>query len=156
MDAWGRLMLADEFLKRYDYAGAIREAQVALELASKALLDKLSIDYYSIKREGRKRFVHDVSDKIPEAFEKLKPYLKEDLEVDQAQVSLAMIAVLVKLLTSVKSYGEFGIKVGERKVEAREVFGPNFADMVEALVGLMHVSLSSIEDLMQKLSRAGV
>lgn len=75
-------------LEHYDYAGAIREARVALELASKAVLDKLDIDYF-IESKGRRRFLHDVSDKIPEAFEKLKPYLKEDWEVDQARVSLA-------------------------------------------------------------------
>lgn len=154
MDAWNRLMLAEESLKRNDYAGAIREAQAAIELASKSLLDKLNVDY-SQQRKGKKKFYpHDVSDKISEAFEKLRPHLEGDWEIKQTRVSLAMIAVTLKLLTKVGNCGQYGIKIGEYRVKAGEIFSVNFSGMTKGLITLVHISLRVIEGLIQKLSRS--
>lgn len=81
-DARERLNAAESRLKEYDYAGGINmyEAQRCIELSVKALPDKLKISYKTKKG----RIPHDVSHKMPEAFEKLKPYLR-DYEVDSTR-----------------------------------------------------------------------
>ena len=140
-DARDRLKAAGKLLDEADYAGAMSEAQRCIELSVKALLDKLNINYMKGKRVS-----HDVSDNIPEAFEKLKPYL-EDYEVDIKRKELAQAAVLLRFLTSIRSYLEFGVehKVGNRKLllaSPREVFdfsfGKALANIVVELVKSCH------------------
>jgi len=146
-DARNRMNASEELLKKMDYAGAIREGGACIELSVKALLDTLSIEY--IPKQGR--IPHDVSDKVPEAFEKLKPFL-EDWQVEDARKKLARAMVLLKMLASVRSYVEYPIK--QLGVEAKDVFDYYFSrelgkSLVDSVVGL-HIS---IRDLIAQVKR---
>ena len=99
-DAGDRYFAAKESKEHYDYVGALLEAQKCIEYSVKALLDKLEIDY---KIEGR--FVHDVSDRIPEAFEEVKARaVLHDHEVKSYEEELSRAAVLLRMLSSIKGY----------------------------------------------------
>lgn len=125
-DARERLDAEESRLKESDCAGAMYEAQRCIELSVKALLDKLNINYKT--KEGR--IPHDVSDKVSETFEKLKPYL-EDYEVDSARVGLARSALLLRFLTSIREYLEFG--VGDL-AGSKETFNSLFAKTLASTV----------------------
>jgi hypothetical protein len=102
---------------------------MCLELTIKALLDKLGISYKT--KEGR--IPHDVSDKIPEAFEKLKQNIKDlkEYEVKSIRVELARSAVLLRLLTSIREYLEYGVN---ELAGSKEVFDFTFARELAATI----------------------
>jgi len=143
-DARERLNAAESRLKEFDYAGAIDEAQRCIELSVKAILDKLNINYRT--KEGR--IPHDVSDKIPDIFERIKPYLK-DYEVNSARVELARAAVLLRFLTSIRAYLEFGVSdLAGSKETFDSLFAKNLASIV---VELVRSSYWRIHDLISKI-----
>ncbi len=147
-DAQVRLNAAENCLKDWDYAGALLESQRCLELSVKTLLGKVGISY--IPEKGKK-IPHDVSDKIPQAFEKLSPYLDE-YNVSYFRKELARAAVLLKLLTSVKQYLEFGV---ESLAGIKETFDSAFSrELAERIVGLTHGAHWRIYDLISKYERA--
>jgi len=78
------------------------EAQICVYLSIKALLDKLGIS----PKTRDERIPHDVSNKVPEAFEKLNQNLQDlkDSEVKSIRGELAKPAVLLMLLTSTREY----------------------------------------------------
>ena len=139
-DARNRINASEELLKKLDCAGALREAGACIELSVKALLDMLSIDY--IAKSGR--IPHDVSNKVPEAFDKLRPYL-EEWEVKNARLKLARAMVLLRLLSSIRSYVEYPIK--KLEVEAKDVFHYYFskelAKILTSLVRSIHVDTNN-------------
>ena len=64
---------------------------------------------------------------MPEMFERLKPYLK-DYEVDSARVELTRAAVLLRLLTSIREYLEFGVgNLASSKETFNSLFAKNLA-----------------------------
>lgn len=149
-DARSRLSVAEGCLRSGDYAGALREAKACIEVSAKALLDILSIDY-TIERSGRKWIPHDVSNKITEAFEKLEPYL-ENYEVKNVRADLARVAVLLRLLTSIRDFTDFGVK--ELKVGIKDIFDSSFSkDLARVLVGLVHSAHWRVYDMIQKIER---
>lgn len=119
-DARSRIDASEELLKKMDYAGAIREAGACIELSVKALLDTLGIVYTT--KQGR--IPHDVSDKVPEAFEKLKPFL-EDWQIESVKKELARAMVLLRMLTSIRNYVEYPIK--QLELETKDVFDHYFS-----------------------------
>ena len=142
-DAKGRLEAAEKLLKEFDYAGAMFEAQRCIELSVKAFLDKLDINY---------RKIHDVSDKIPESFEKLKPYL-EDYEVNSARIELARAAVLLKLLVSIRTCLEYGVGNGKQVLaSSKEIFDITFGKrLANTFVELVSSSYWRIYNLISKV-----
>jgi len=73
------------------------EAQICVYLSIKALLDKLGISPKT--RDGR--ILHDVSDKVPEAYEKPKQF-PQDLKEHQ------VMSIRVEFLTSIREHLEYG------------------------------------------------
>jgi len=147
-DARTRRDAAEERLKSWDYAGAIREAGKCVELSLKALLDMLSIDY-TIERHGKRTILHDVSKKIPKAFEKLQPYL-EDYEITSTRLELARAMVLHRLLSSIRDYVEYPIK--ELEVDAKDVFRDS-KELTTILVGSARSIFILASNLINKIKR---
>jgi len=150
-DAYKRLAAAEDRLKHLDYAGTLREAQACIELSVKALLDELGIDY----RGKRDRIPHDVSDLVPKAFEELKDRL-EDYEYDLIRLDLARAAVLLRMLTSIAGFLEYGVAGREPKevlAGASETFDSSFRELAEAVVRLARISHGRIRDLVMRKTK---
>lgn len=148
-DAQVRLNAAENCLKDFDYAGALRESQGCLELSVKTLLGEVGISYTTEKG----KIPHDVSDKIPQAFEKLEPYLDlDEYNVSYFRKELARAAVLLKLLTSVKQYLDFGV---ESLAGIKETFDSAFSkELAERIVGLTRSAHWRIYDLISRYERS--
>jgi len=137
-DAYSRYEIARSLLDKEDYAGAIREAQQCVELSVKALLDTLNIDYIVLGHGKKKAIPHDVSGKIPEAFEKVKPLVGKH-EFDLQRRYFAQAATVLRLLTAIKDHAAYGIK--ELQVGAKDIFDFVFAkELAKILVDLSHES----------------
>jgi len=136
-DAYSRYDIAKSLLVKEDYAGAIREAQQCVELSVKALLDTLNIIYIVVGHGKKKAIPHDVSEKIPEAFEKVEHLLGEQLDVQRTY--FAQAAVILKLLTGIKDYAAYGIT--GLQVGAKDIF--NFAFARELATILVNLSYES-------------
>jgi hypothetical protein len=122
---------------------------MCVELSVKALLDELGISYKT--REGR--IPYDVSDKVPEAFEKLKQCLQDlkEYEVKSIRVELARSAVLLRLLTSIREYLEYGVN---GLAGSKEVFEFTFAEKPAAtIVEQVRNSYWRIYDLINRLEK---
>jgi len=146
-DARERLNAAESRLKEFDYAGAMFETQRCIELSVKALLDKLNINYET--KEGR--IPHDVSDKTPVTFEKLRPYLK-DYEVNPTRAELARAAVLLRFLTSIREYLEFGVSdLADSKETFNSVFSKTLASIIVESVRFSHWRIYNLISQIRKL-----
>jgi hypothetical protein len=146
-DARASLSAAEIHLKEHNYARAMYEAQRCIELSVKALLDKLRIEYKM--KEGK--IPHDVSDKIPGAFENIKPYLK-DYEANLIRVKLARAAVLLRFLTSIREYLEYGV---DDLASSTETFNSTFAEKIaNTIVELVRNSHWEIYHLISKIEKA--
>jgi hypothetical protein len=122
------------------------EAQRCIELSVKALLDKLDVEYKT--KEGR--ILHDVSDKIPVAFGKIRLYLK-DYEVASTRVYLARAAVLLRFLTSIREYLELGVS---DLASSKETFNSLFSEtLASTVVELVRSSHWRIHDLISKMRK---
>ena len=85
---------ARNHLSGFNYAGAIREAQICVELSVKALLDNFGIEY---------KKTHDIEDGVfIGVLDKATPHLKGN-EIGQFQECLAKSRVYIKLLSSIKN-----------------------------------------------------
>ena len=124
-DARNRFDTAEQRLKALDYAGAIAQAQEGLELTAKALLDSLEVDYMMRREGGKKEFLHDVSSRLPDAFNKLGPKLQE-YDRETTRLHLARLATILRMLTAVKDLARFGIP--ELQLGAGEIFDYYFAE----------------------------
>lgn len=125
-DAFERVRAAEGNLSSYNYAIAIQNAQEAIELALKSLLDVLRVDYVE-KVQGRKIYRHDVSDYLSEALRRLQAFPNVDLEFMRR--AFADSSVALKMLTSIKEfamYGITGLKLGSGDVLGR-TFGIDIA-----------------------------
>ena len=116
-DAWVSLQSARKHLKDFNYAGAVREAQICVELSIKALLENFNIEY---KKE------HDIGDGVFfGVFQKVFPHLK-DYEVKQFQECLAKSRVYLKLLSSIKNFTTYTFL----DVPAKKLFDKDFAKTI--------------------------
>lgn len=139
-DASERLYAAESRLREFDYAGAMLEAQRCIEISVKSLLDKLNIEYKM--KDGR--IPHDVSDKIPKAFEKIKPLLK-DWEINNVRIELARSAVLLRFLTSIRGYLEYGVNdLAGSKETFSSIFAEKLAKIIVDLVKTAHWRISNL------------
>jgi len=137
-DAYSRYDIAKSLLDKGHYAGAIREAQQCVELSVKALLDTLNIIYIVVGHGKKKAIPHDVSEKIPEAFEKIKPLVGK-YEFDLQRRYFAQAATLLRLLTAMKDHAAYGIR--ELQVSAQDIFNFVFAkELATILVSLSYES----------------
>lgn len=117
-DAWQSLMAAKAHIKSLNYSGAVREAQICVELSIKALLDNFHIKY---------KKMHDIDDGVfLGVFKKALPHLKEDYEIKQFQQCLARSRVHLKLLSSIKDFTKYTFL----DVPAKRLFGKDFAKIV--------------------------
>lgn len=113
-DAFESLQSARNHLSRFNYAGAIREAQICVELSIKALLENYDIEY---------KKTHDIGDGVFKGvFEKAFPHLK-DYEIQQFQECLAKSRVYMKLLSSIKNFTTYTFL----DVPAKKLFDRDFA-----------------------------
>ena len=116
-DAWQSLMAAETHLKSLNYSGAVREAQICVELSVKALLDNFHIKY---------KKMHDIDDGVfLGVFKKAFPHLK-DYEIEQFQQCLAKSRVYLKLLSSIKDFAKYTFL----DVPAKKLFDRDFAKIV--------------------------
>jgi HEPN domain-containing protein len=146
-DVRASLSVAEIHLKEHNYARAMYEAQRCIELSVKALLDKLDVEYKT--KEGK--IPHDVSDKIPAVFEKIKSYL-ENYDVEWYRVELARAAVLLRFLTSIREYLEYG--VGDL-ASSTETFNSIFAEkLANTIVELVRDSHWEIYHLISKIENS--
>lgn len=113
-DAWVSLQSARKHLNDINYAGAVREAQICVELSIKALLENFNIQY---KKE------HDIGDDVFKGvFQKASPHLK-DYETKQFQECLAKSRVYLKLLSSIKTFTTYTFL----DIPAKKLFDKEFA-----------------------------
>ena len=113
-DAWVSLQSARKHFNDFNYAGAIREAQICVELSIKALLQNFYIEY---------KKTHDIGDGVFKGvFQKAFPYLK-DYEIKQFQECLAKSRVYLKLLSSIKNFTTYTFL----DVPAKRLFDKDFA-----------------------------
>jgi len=120
-DAFERVRAAESNLNSHNYAIAIQNAQEAIELALKSLLDELKVDYVE-KAKGKKIYRHDVSDYLSEAFRKLEAFPNVDLEFMRRAFADASVAL--KMLTSIKEFAMYGIR--GLKLGSGDVLGRTF------------------------------
>jgi len=113
-DAFESLQSARSHLSRFNYAGAIREAQICVELSIKALLENFDIEY---------KKTHDIGDGVFEGvFLKAVPLLK-DYEIGQFKECLAKSRVYMKLLSSIKNFTTYTFL----DIPAKRLFDKDFA-----------------------------
>lgn len=116
-DAFESLQSARNHLKRLNYAGAIREAQICVELSIKALLENFRIEY---------KKTHDIEDGVFRGvLNKVFPHL-EDYEVGQFSKCLAKSRIYMKLLSSIKNFTTYTF-LG---VPTKELFDKDFAKIM--------------------------
>jgi len=116
-DAWESLTAAEAHLTRFNYSGAVREAQICVELSIKALLDNFHIKY---------KKMHDIDDGVfLGVFKEAFPHLK-DYEIKQFQECLAKSRVYLKLLSSIKDFTKYTFL----DVPAKKLFDRDFAKIV--------------------------
>ena len=99
-DAERRRDAARERLEHQDNAGCIRESQASVELAVKALLELLDIEY---------PLDHDTSDQIPKAIAKLERSLSPE-RAYWIRNDLGRTIVTSRFLSSIKNYAVYGIQ----------------------------------------------
>jgi hypothetical protein len=129
---------SSERLKKSDYLGVFRDAQNAVELATKALLKFLDIEYPN---------VHDVSDKIPIAIRKLGKQM-EPTKYVVARMELARAALWLHMLCAAKDYF-FGIKdVG---VPAGDIFHVELGTLAAACVNTTDIVVTNLNRLILQL-----
>jgi len=117
VDAWVSLESARKHLKDFNYAGAVREAQICVELSVKALLDNFHIEY---------KKVHDIGDGVfLGVFKEAFPHLK-DHEIREFQECLAKSRVYLKLLSSIKDFTKYTFL----DLPAKRLFDKDFAKIV--------------------------
>ena len=116
-DAWQSLRAAETHIKSLNYSGAVREAQICVELSVKALLDNFHIKY---------KKMHDIDDGVfLGVFKEAFPHLK-DHEIKQFQECLAKSRVYLKLLASIKDFTKYTFL----DVPAKRLFDRDFAKIV--------------------------
>ena len=148
-DALARLNAAENCLKTWDYAGALLEAERCLELSAKTLLQSVGVSYAG----ERGKIPHDVSSKIPETFEKMRPLL-DPRTVDYYRIELARAAVLLRMLTSIKQQLEYGV---EGLAGIGETFGSVFSkELAEQVVALTRNTHWRIHDLLSRCKKSAV
>ena len=130
-DARERLYAAKKLVEECNYAGALSEAQRCIELSVKALLEELGIEYGEIKgKKKRVKVPHDVSEFIPDAIKRVEEHLEEFQVID-----LARAAVLLKLLTSIRNYLEYGVEYRNQVlVSSKELFDRFFGEKLVSIV----------------------
>jgi hypothetical protein len=117
-DAREKLRNAEDFLRKRNFADAMLNAQISVELSIKCLFDELKIGY-------KKR--HDIDDACyDEALKRLPHLLDEDYLVKDFSTKLGRARVLLASLSAVRNYTEYGVS----KVSAKDIFG---ATQMEAL-----------------------
>jgi hypothetical protein len=113
-DSYAKLTAAEERFKNGDYAGAFFDAQMCIELATKALLKKLDI---GIRKEHQKK--HDIEDEYFETVcKKVGLYGSEDYAIKKMRVDLARARTLMKLTVAGREFAEYGIL----DIPAKEIF----------------------------------
>jgi len=120
-DAYEKIRAAEGNLQAGSYAVAVQNTQEAIELALKALLDRLGVNYIE-REEGRKKYRHDVSDYLPRALPKLRSVPNVDFEF--MRKALADASVALKMLTAIKEFATYGIR--DMDLGSGDVFGRTF------------------------------
>jgi hypothetical protein len=110
-DAQEKLRNAEDFLRKRNFADAILNAQISVELSVKCLFDALNTRY------ERK---HDIDDACyDEAFKRLPHLLSEDYLTKDMSTKIGRARVLLASLSAMRNYTEYGVS----KVSAKDIFG---------------------------------
>lgn len=146
-DAEEKLSECKILLKESKYAGALLALQQCLELSVKALLDEVGISY--ISKKGKP--THDVSNKLPGAFQKIKEMLKlAKYEEERYRKGLAKAGFLLTFLTAIRNYLAYGF---ENLANIVEILG-NFEDVkkfTETSLSFGEESFLIIKEIISKL-----
>ena len=132
-DAWVSLRSARKHLDDFNYAGAIREAQICVELSIKALLESFGIKY---------KKTHDIEDGVFKGvFQKAFPHLK-DYEIKQFQECLAKSRVYLKLLSGIKNFTTYTFL----DVPAKRLFDKDFAKTMVDYASQTYLCCKNLSD----------
>jgi hypothetical protein len=119
-DAEAKLSESEILLEKKHYPGALLSLQQCLELSIKALLDTLDISYI----EKGRSIPHDVSNKLPVAFQKIKEILTcSEYEEEKYRKDLARAGFLLTFLTAIRKYLAYGF---ENLANITEIFDWSF------------------------------
>jgi hypothetical protein len=110
-DAQEKLRNAEDFLRKRNFADAILNTQISVELSVKCLFDGLNIRY------ERK---HDIDDACyDEAFKRLPHLLGKDYLAKDVSTKIGRARVLLASLSAMRNYTEYGVS----KISAKDIFG---------------------------------
>jgi hypothetical protein len=124
-DAEEKLRNAEDFLRKHNFADAILNTQISVELAVKCLFDALNIKY---------KLVHDIDDACyDEAFNRLPHLVGKDYYLaNDISTKVARARVLLASLSSMRNYAEYGVS----RVSAKNIFSSaQMEDLAEAYHG---------------------
>jgi len=110
-DAEEKLRNAEDFLRKHNFADAILNTQICVELSVKCLFDALKIGY---KR------THDIDDTCyDEAFNRLPHLVGKDYYLaNDISTKVGRARVLLASLSSMRNYTEYGVS----RVSAKDIF----------------------------------
>ena len=129
-DSRKKLDLAKECLDKKDYANFILNSQMGVETALKSLLDMLGVSYKRKQKDDREAFVHDVSDSLKDAFDKLLPYYAE-YDQEYIKQRLAKAGVMLKCLLTLKDFCIYGNK--NLQIAGSKIFDFSFREFAVAI-----------------------
>jgi HEPN domain-containing protein len=149
-DAEAKLSESEILLEKGHYPGALLSLQQCLELSSKALLDKLEISYI----QKGKRIPHDVSDKFPEAFQKIKEILTlSNYEEEKYRKDLAREGFVLTFLTGTRKYLAYGF---ENLANITEIFDWSFyrsKEFTENIISTGKDCFRTIQEIISKIEK---
>jgi len=147
-DAATKLEEGEILLDKGHYPGALLSLQQCLELSAKALLDELNISYI----QKGKPIPHDVSDKFPEAFQKIKETLElSGFEEERYKKDLARAGFLLTFLTSIRKYLAYGF---ENLANITEIFDWSFyksKEFTETCISTGKDCFETIQEIISKI-----
>jgi hypothetical protein len=140
-DAEEKLRNAEDFLRKRNFADAILNTQMSVELSVKCLFDALRIGY---KRE------HDIDDTCyDEAFKRLPHLLGKDYLAQDTSTKIGRARVLLAALSAMRNYTEYGVS----KISAKDIFGcsPRMEDLAKAFCDCANEVFWELSNLAQYL-----
>jgi hypothetical protein len=110
-DAQEKLRNAEDFLRKHNFADAILNTQICVELSVKCLFDALNIEY---------KLIHDIDDACYDKALNRLPHLvsKDYYLANDVSTKVGRARVLLASLSSIRNYTEYGVS----RVPAKDIF----------------------------------
>jgi hypothetical protein len=111
-DAQEKLRNAEDFMRNKNFADAILNAQMSVELSVKCLFEALNVKFAP---------KHDIPDECyKEVFERLQHFFGKDYYMaNDVSTKIGRARVLLASLSAMRNYTEYGMF----KISARDIFG---------------------------------